>query len=189
MSLPVTTSQTVGPFFRIGLDRLNCADIAAPNAPGEHVVIEGEVLDGDGVPVPDAVIEIWQANSFGKYENPDDHQNKPTQEGFRGYGRVATSDDGTFCFRTIKPGPVPGPDRTTQAAHLVVSVFMRGLLKRLVTRMYFPGDLEQAHDPVLALVEPERRRTLIAIEDPKDQGSLHWDIILQGPQETVFFDF
>ena len=189
MSIPATTSQTVGPFFRIGLDRLNCADIAAQGLPGEHIVIEGRVLDGDSVPVPDAVIEIWQANSFGKYDHPDDQQDKPKHEGFKGYGRVSTSDGGQFCFRTIKPGPVPGPDGTTQAAHLVVSVFMRGLLKRLVTRVYFPGNAEQNHDPILSLVEPERRSTLIAAEDPKNRGSLRWDIILQGPQETVFFDF
>jgi len=189
LSLPVTTSQTVGPFFRIGLDRLNRADIAAPGVPGERIVIEGFVLDGDGVPVPDAVLEVWQANSLGKYDHPDDHQNKPTQEGFRGYGRISTTDDGGFCFRTIKPGPVPGPDGSTQAPHLVLSVFMRGLLKRLVTRMYFPGDGEQARDPVLVLVEPGRRRTLIAVEDSRNKGSLRWDIILQGPKETVFFDF
>lgn len=189
MSLPVTTSQTVGPFFRIGLDRLNCADIAAPGLPGEHIVIEGRVLDGDGVPVPDAVIEIWQANSLGKYDHPDDHQDNPTQEGFRGYGRISTSDDGRFCFRTIKPGPVPGPAGSTQAPHLVVSIFMRGLLRRLATRMYFPGDAEQAHDHILALVGTERRPTLIGAEDPKNNGTLRWDIILQGPQETVFFDF
>jgi len=187
LSLPVTTSQTVGPFFRIGLDRLNCADIGGVR--GERIVVEGRVLDGDGVPVPDAVVEIWQANSFGKYDHPHDHQDKPTQEGFRGYGRVSTSDDGRFCFRTIKPGPVQGPKGTTQAPHLVVSIFMRGLLKRLVTRMYFPGDAEQSHDPVLVLVTPGRRPTLIATEDPKTKGSLRWDIILQGPQETVFFDF
>jgi protocatechuate 3,4-dioxygenase alpha subunit len=189
LSLPVTTSQTVGPFFRIGLDRLNRADIAAPSVPGNHIVIEGRVLDGDGAPVPDAVIEVWQANSLGKYDHPDDNQDKPTHEGFQGYGRISTTDDGRFCFRTVKPGPVPGPGGTTQASHLVVSVFMRGLLKRLVTRMYFPGDVEQAHDPVLALVATERRPTLIATEDSKNKGSLRWDIILQGPRETVFFDF
>jgi protocatechuate 3,4-dioxygenase alpha subunit len=145
------------------------------------------VLDGDGVPVPDAVIEIWQANSFGKYDHSEDRQDKPTHSGFKGYGRVATDDEGRFCFRTIKPGPVPGPSGSTQAPHLVVSVFMRGLLKRLVTRVYFPGDAEQAHDAILTLVAPERRPTLMARGENK--GLLRWDIILQGPQETVFFDF
>jgi protocatechuate 3,4-dioxygenase alpha subunit len=140
------------------------------------------------VPVPDAIVEIWQANAHGKYNHPDDTQNKPIEPGFKGYGRAATDDDGRFCFRTIKPGPVPGPAGTVQAPHLAVSVFMRGLLKRLVTRVYFPGDREQAHDPVLTLVDPQRRATLIAREDPSGNSSLRWDIILQGAQETVFFD-
>ena len=141
------------------------------------------------MPVPDAVIEIWQANSLGKYDHPEDRQDKPTHSGFKGYGRVATDNEGRFCFRTIKPGPVPGPSGSTQAPHLVVSVFMRGLLKRLVTRVYFPGDAAQAHDAILTLVAPDRRPTLVAREDSAHRGSLRWDIILQGPQETVFFDF
>jgi protocatechuate 3,4-dioxygenase, alpha subunit len=188
LSPQATTSQTVGPFFRIGLDRLNCADLATRDVPGERIGLEGRVLDGDGAPVPDAVIEIWQANSLGKYDHPEDRQNKPMHSGFTGYGRIATDDEGRFCFRTIKPGPVPGPSRSTQAPHLVVSVFMRGLLKHLVTRVYFPGDAEQANDPILALVSPERRPTLVA-RDSATKGSLRWDIILQGPLETVFFDF
>jgi protocatechuate 3,4-dioxygenase alpha subunit len=189
LSPQATTSQTVGPFFRIGLDRLNCAELAAHDVLGQRIVLEGRVLDGDGVPVPDAVIEIWQANSLGKYDHPEDLQDKPTHSGFKGYGRVATDDEGRFCFRTIKPGPVPGPSGATQAPHLVVSVLMRGLLKRLVTRIYFPGDAEQANDSVLGLVSAERRPTLIAREGLANKGSLRWDIILQGPQETVFFDF
>jgi len=189
LSPQATTSQTVGPFFRIGFDRLNCAKLATRDVAGERIVLEGRVLDGDGAPVPDAVIEILQADSLGKYDHPEDRQDKPTHSGFKGYGRVATDNEGRFCFRTIKPGPVPGPSGSTQAPHLVVSVFMRGLLKRLVTRIYFPGDSEQAQDPILLLVAPERRRTLVAKADPANSGSLRWDIILQGPQETVFFDF
>ncbi len=186
MSLHATTSQTVGPFFRIGLDRLTCVDLASPEVSGQRVVVEGRVLDGDGTAVPDAIIEIWQANAHGKYDHPDDTQLKPIEPGFKGYGRTATDDDGRFCFKTIKPCPVPGPRGTVQAPHLAVSVFMRGLLKRLVTRVDFPGDREQAQDPVLSLVERQRRATLIARVDLS--GSLHWDIILQGAQETVFFD-
>lgn len=188
MSLHSTTSQTVGPFFRIGLDRLNCVDLAGPHVTGERVVLEGRVLDCDGVPVPDAIIEIWQANAHGKYDHPEDRQTKLIEPGFRGYGRGATDDEGRYCFRTIKPGPVPGPGGTLQAPHLAVSVFMRGLLKRLVTRVYFPGDREQAQDPVLQLVNPERRATLIARQGSGNDNKLHWDIILQGAQETVFFD-
>jgi protocatechuate 3,4-dioxygenase, alpha subunit len=186
LNLRATTSQTVGPFFRIGLDRFACVDLAGPEVSGQRVVVEGRVLDGDQVPVPDAIIEIWQANTHGKYDHPEDAQKKPIESGFKGYGRTATDDDGRFCFRTIKPGAVPGPRGTVQAPHLAVSVFMRGLLKRLVTRVYFPGDREQAQDPVLTLVDSQRRATLIAREHPG--GSLHWDIILQGAQETVFFD-
>jgi len=188
LSLHATTSQTVGPFFRIGLDRLNCVDMAGPEVSGPRVVLEGRVLDGDGAPVPDAVIEIWQANAHGKYDHPDDQQTKPIEPGFKGYGRVATDDEGRFCFRTIKPGTVPGPGGMPQAPHLAVSVFMRGLLKRLVTRVYFPGDREQSQDPILKLVTPERRATLIAREGSGGNASLYWDIILQGAQETVFFD-
>jgi protocatechuate 3,4-dioxygenase, alpha subunit len=162
--------------------------MACPEVSGQRVVLEGRVLDGDGAPVPDAVIEIWQANAHGKYDHPDDQQAKAIEPGFKGYGRVATDDQGHFCFRTIKPGLVPGPGGTVQAPHLAVSVFMRGLLKRLVTRVYFPGDRAQDQDPILRLVNPERRATLIAREASGSHTALHWDIILQGEQETVFFD-
>jgi protocatechuate 3,4-dioxygenase alpha subunit len=188
LSLRATTSQTVGPFFQIGFERGCCADLAPPGISGERIALEGRVLDGDGVPVPDALLEIWQANAHGKYAHPEDNQGKALEPGFKGYGRVATDARGGFCFTTIKPGPVPGPRGSTQAPHLVVSVFMRGLLKRLVTRIYFPDDSRHADDPVLKLVDPARRGTLIAGEAPGESGRLHWDVILQGPQETVFFD-
>ena len=188
MKLNATTSQTVGPFFDIGLRRFCCADLAAPGVSGERITIEGRVLDGDGVPVPDAVLEIWQANAQGKYAHPDDTQALPIEPAFKGYGRIATDDQGRFRILTIKPGPVPGPQGSMQAPHIVVSVFMRGLLKRLATRIYFPGDPHHANDPVLALVDPARRATLIAKTASGDPGNLHWDVILQGPGETVFFD-
>jgi len=185
--LPATPSQTVGPFYRIGLERFGCVELAGPEVAGKRIVLEGTVLDGDGVPVPDAVLEIWQANSYGKYAHPEDTQDKPSEPGFKGYGRIATDDEGRFSVKTIKPGAVPGPADTMQAPHLAVSVFMRGLLKRLVTRVYFPNDPEQAADPVLSLIEPQRRETLMA-RDSKS-GHLRWDVILQGPRETVFLDF
>lgn len=188
MSLRATTSQTVGPFFQIGFEKFCCADLAPPEVPGERIALEGRVLDGDGIPVPDATLEIWQANAHGKYAHPDDHQDKPLEAGFKGYGRVATDEGGRFRFATIKPGPVPGPHGTTQAPHLVVSIFMRGLLKRLVTRVYFPNDSRNADDPVLKLVDRARRETLIARAGPEEAGELLWDVILQGTQETVFFD-
>jgi protocatechuate 3,4-dioxygenase, alpha subunit len=183
-----TTSQTVGPFFSIGLTRMKHDDLVSAGTSGERVVIEGRVLDGDGKPVPDAIIEIWQANSYGKYAHPEDQQDKPVEPSFSGYGRIPTDDDGKFRFTTIKPGPVPDLDGKLQAPHIVVSVFARGLLRRLVTRIYFPDEPANAADFVLNLVEASRRETLIAKKIAGASGTLKWDVVLQGPNETVFFD-
>jgi len=188
VSLQTTTSQTVGPFFAIGLNRLKRVEIAGPEISGERIIIAGRVIDGDGKPVPDAMIEIWQANSHGKYAHPEDEQKKPLEPGFQGYGRVPVDESGRFCFATIKPGSVPGPKGRPQAPHLAVSVFMRGLMKRLVTRIYFPDEPANAEDFVLNLVEPERRATVIAQRNPKEIGALEWNVVLQGLNETVFFD-
>ena len=188
MTLRATTSQTVGPFFQIGFARGCCADLAPSGVFGERIVLEGAVLDGDGVPVPDAILEVWQANAHGKYAHPEDRQNKAVEAGFKGYGRMATDQSGRFCFATIKPGPVLGPRGVPQAPHLVVSVFMRGLLKGLVTRVYFADDPRNDDDPVLSLIHPTRRHTLIARMLPGTNGNLRWDVVLQGPKETVFLD-
>lgn len=188
MSLQATTSQTVGPFFSIGLTRMEKVNLAAPGLSGERVTIVGRVLDGDGNPVPDAMLEIWQANSHGKYAHPEDEQKKPMDPGFQGYGRIPVDQGGRFQFTTIKPGKVPGPDGAIQAPHIAVSVFMRGLLRRLITRIYFPEEAANAGDFVLRLVEPERQATLIARKNANEAGTLEWDVILQGPGETVFFD-
>src|SRR5580700_6203067 len=115
MTLRATTSQTVGPFFSIGMERLNCAELAGPGVAGERVTIEGRVLDADGVGVPDAVIELWQANSHGKYAHPEDDQNKPLDAKFSGFGRIATDDQGRFRFTTIKPGQVPAPETSKKS--------------------------------------------------------------------------
>jgi protocatechuate 3,4-dioxygenase alpha subunit len=190
MTLRATTSQTVGPFFSIGMERLNCAELAGPGVAGERVTIEGRVLDADGVGVPDAIIELWQANSHGKYAHSEDMQHKPVEAGFQGFGRIPTDEDGKFRFTTIKPGAVPGPrlDGKLQAPHIAVSVFMRGLLRRLVTRIYFPDEAANAGDFVLGLVGAGRRGTLIARRVVGVEGLLRWDVIMQGPAETVFFD-
>lgn len=188
MTLQATTWQTVGPFFSIGMSRLYRDNLAGPGVSGERVEITGRILDGDGKPVPDGIVEIWQANSHGKYAHPDDLQEKPFEPGFVGYGRVPTDDDGRFRFTTIKPGRVPGPDSQPQAPHLAISVFTRGLLRRLITRMYFPDDPSNAEDFALDLVEPTRRATLIAKKVEGRPGALEWNVILQGPNETVFFD-
>jgi protocatechuate 3,4-dioxygenase alpha subunit len=185
MNLLATAAQTVGPFFDIGLEKLCNTDLAKA-ASGEKVSIRGRVLDGDGKPVNDALLEIWQADAHGKYAHPDDAQTKPLETGFKGFGRIATGDNGEFRFVTIKPARVPGPRGTLQAPHLLVAVFMRGLLKHLVTRMYFPGAAGNDEDSVLALVPRERRATLVA--RPAADGALEWNVVLQGPDETVFFE-
>jgi len=186
MSLRASTSQTIGPYLRIGLEWMVIEDLAPAGVAGERARIEGRVLDGDGKPVNDAAVEIWQANSQGRYASPQDPRSEPLERGFRGYGRSLTDDAGAFRFRTIKPGPVPGPDGRLQAPHLLVVVFMRGLLKQLVTRLYFPDDPAHADDPILALVPPARRGTLIA---RRRGDALEWNIVLQGKDETVFFDY
>jgi protocatechuate 3,4-dioxygenase, alpha subunit len=188
MSLQATTSQTVGPFFKIGLEWLYRDNLVVEGVSGERVTIQGRILDGDGLPVPDAIVEIWQANAHGKYDHPEDTQAKPLEPGFNGYGRVPTSAEGIFRFAIIKPGPVPAPNGKEQAPHLVVSVFMRGVLRRLVTRMYFPDDARNSGDQILNLVEPARRATLIAKKIAGVSVSLEWNVVLQGPDETVFFD-
>jgi protocatechuate 3,4-dioxygenase, alpha subunit len=188
MSVHATTSQTVGPFFKIGLEWLYRDNLIVEGVSGERVTIQGRVLDGDGLPVPDAFVEIWQANAHGKYNHPEDTQDKPLEPGFNGYGRVPTNAEGMFRFNTIKPGPVPGPNGKQQAPHLAVSVFMRGVLRRLVTRMYFPDDERNSGDHILNLVEAARRTTLIAKNTADDPASLEWNVVLQGPEETVFFD-
>jgi protocatechuate 3,4-dioxygenase alpha subunit len=188
MSLQATTSQTVGPYFSIGLTRLKKDNLASPGVSGKRVTISGRVLDGDGVGVPDAMLEIWQANSDGKYAHPEDKQNKDLEAVFQGYGRIPTDANGAFRFQTIKPGSVAGPDDKPQAPHIAVSVFARGLLRRLVTRIYFPDESGNAGDFVLNLVEPARRGTLIAQKVAGQEGSFEWNVVLQGEKETVFFD-
>jgi protocatechuate 3,4-dioxygenase, alpha subunit len=188
VSLQATTSQTVGPYFKIGFSWLHRDNLIGEGVSGERVTIQGRVFDGDGAPVPDAILEIWQANAHGKYDHPEDTQEKPLEPGFKGYGRVPVNDEGMFRFATIKPGPVPGPDGKDQAPHLVLSVFMRGVLRRMVTRIYFPDDPRNPSDFILNLVEPARRPTLIAKKTAGAPGSLEWNVILQGPEETVFFD-
>jgi protocatechuate 3,4-dioxygenase alpha subunit len=189
MSLFTTASQTVGPYVSIGFGPSVVVDLAAAGVGGERITLAGRVIAGDGKPVNDAVVEIWQANAQGKYAHPEDAQDKPIEAGFRGFGRCLTDPAGRFRFTTIKPGRVPGPEGAPQAPHIVVTVFMRGLLKHLITRVYFPDDPANAQDPVLNLVPPERRATLIARRTPGEKGALEWNVMLQGPEESVFFDF
>jgi protocatechuate 3,4-dioxygenase alpha subunit len=188
VSLRTTSSQTVGPFLHIGLDWLVIDKLVGPGVTGERVVVEGRVVDGDGNGVGDALVEIWQANAHGRYAHPEDKQDKPLEPGFSGFGRVATDDDGRFAFTTIRPGRVPAADGGLQAPHLNVTIFMRGMLKHLFTRMYFPGTAANAEDPVLASAPAARRKTLVARSIAGRSDALRWDVILQGADETVFFD-
>ena len=189
-----TPSQTVGPYLHIGLTQGNygareifSARVAEHGMPGTHIRIEGRILDGEGNIVPDALVEIWQADHHGRYAHPADGRPLASNS-FRGFGRCPTGKDGGFAFETVKPGTVPGPGGTTQAPHINVGIFSRGLLKRLYTRIYFAGEPANAADPILALVPADRRDTLLAKADPGKPGLFRFDIRLQGGNETVFFD-
>jgi protocatechuate 3,4-dioxygenase, alpha subunit len=182
-------SQTAGPYFHLGCtDTRSVRCVAGPKAKGERVRLTCRVLDGNGVPVNDAMIEIWQADSEGKYHHPDDPRSKAGDPDCPGFGRSATDAHGISVFETIKPGRVPGNDGSLQAPHLNVSVFARGILKRLATRIYFAGDSTNQGDPILALVPAERRKTLMATPGPGQGGDWRFDLHLCGEEETVFFD-
>ena len=182
----LTPFQTLGPFFDFGLVMPDGGTVGEPAAAGRHITIEGTVRDGAGDVLPDALIEVWQANAAGKYRHPHDPQDRPIDPSFDGFGRVATDQYGRFTFSTIVPGRVPGPDGGLQAPHLAVGFLARGLLTRLVTRMYFEDEPSNAEDGVLARVPSERRATLLATRIGADR--YRFDIVLQGPGETVFFD-
>lgn len=189
MGLIPTSSQTVGPFFHLGMtDHSSFGCIAGPHVKGERVHLVCTVLDGDALPVPDAMLEIWQANAEGKYDHPDDTQQKQADPEFRGFGRLATDPKGTCVFETIKPGRVPSWTSILQAPHLNISIFARGMLKHLTTRVYFALDPANAEDPALALVPENRRETLMAHPDPGQPGTWLFAIHLCGERETVFFD-
>jgi protocatechuate 3,4-dioxygenase alpha subunit len=186
-----TASQTVGPFFAVGLNHPELADLTrGGKAEGETIFIEGQVRDGDGVGVADAMLEIWQANAAGKYDHAEDRQEKPRDPHFSGFGRVFTDRSGRYRFTTIRPGAVPGRGNALQAPHIVMIVFARGLLKHLVTRIYF-ADLVQANaaDPVLGKIEDEAaRRSLLAKPSDGPTPIYRFDVVLQGEGETAFFD-
>ena len=184
--LELTPSQTIGPFFAYALTprayggkELATEQVATEGVAGERIRIEGTVYDGDGVPVGDAMLETWQADAEGRF-------NAAGNAGFTGFGRAETSAEGAYFIETVRPGALPGPNGAMQAPHLTISVFARGLLIRLATRIYFDGEPGNAGDPVLALVPQERRATLIAKRGA--DGVYRFDVRLQGEGETVFFD-
>jgi protocatechuate 3,4-dioxygenase, alpha subunit len=177
-----TPSQTVGPYLSIGLPWPDGPFVVDESAPGAFW-LHGIVTDGAGAPVPDALIETWQADPDGRFDHPDDPRG--AVKGFRGFGRCPTDDSGRYAIRTQKPGPVPGPGGEAQAPHIDVSVFARGLLHRVVTRVYFADEeAANAADPVLSTVPTDRRATLLAVPDGE---GYRFDIRLQGDDETVFF--
>lgn len=181
-----TPSQTIGPFFRIGSFAERQSELLDPSDP-DAIRIEGTVFDGEGAPVADALVEIWQANRAGRYAHPeDDRDDVALEDGFDGFGRCPSDAAGRYEFVTVKPGPVPARGGGMQAPHIGVSVFARGLLKRLATRIYFPDEIEaNESDPVLRTIpDPADRATLIA---RKENGGLRFDIHLQGDEQTVFF--
>lgn len=205
-----TPSQTVGPFFHYGLPWKGGADLvgksdmgarpelfgeehyvlnlSAPSGTpeGEAIEIAGHVFDAAGAPVPDAMVELWQANAAGRYASVDDTRaDVALDPHFVGFGRASTSAEGVWRFRTIRPGRVPGPGNSLQAPHIALSVFGRGLLKRLATRLYFADGEGNDVDPVLSVVPEARRGTLIA--ERREDGVWWLDIRLSGEGETVFF--
>jgi protocatechuate 3,4-dioxygenase alpha subunit len=191
-----TPSQTVGPFFHLALDRPEWSDLTRAGPPGtepggERIAVTGQVRDGDGVPVADACLELWQANAAGRYAHPDDDRpDKPLDPNFRGFGRVSTDAEGRFRFVTIRPGAVPGRGNALQAPHIAVAVFARGLLRQLITRIYFADETANESDPVLsAIADPSVRNTLVARRiEAAALPTYRFDVVLQGEGETAFFE-
>lgn len=198
MSEQQTPSQTIGPFFHYGLNPFEAnyphtqiagSRLVTPDTQGERICLSGRVLDGQGRPVEDALIEIWQANAVGRYHHPNDaREARPLDPHFQGFGRCGTgaNEEARFAFATIKPGS----DQPGHAPFIHVTVFMRGLLNHLYTRVYFDDEVEaNAADPVLSNIEAERQSTLLAKRCPHPGGTEYvFDIHMQGRQETVFFD-
>jgi len=191
VSLGITPSQTIGPFFAIGVPWPD-GPFAVPEGTPGAVSITGQVIDGTGEPLPDALVETWQADADGRFDHPDDPRGAVPSRipGFRGFGRCLTDPDGRYRIVTIRPGRLPGPNGGIEAPHIDVSVFGRGLLNRVVTRIYFADQTEaNAADPALASIDSGRRSTLIATAAPGGgPGEFRFDIRLQGSRETVFFD-
>jgi protocatechuate 3,4-dioxygenase alpha subunit len=185
-----TASQTVGPFFSIGLCPHNPNHLVPTKraARAQIVTLRGRVVDGDGRGVPDAILEIWRAGETGLYATSvADYGHDPGGVP-SGFARIPTSDQGEFQFQTIKPGAVEESKGKISAPHLTVLIFMRGLLRHLLTRIYFPQEKTNETDPVLLAVPVERRKTLIAVQSSGSRSEFQWDVCLQGEAETVFFE-
>jgi protocatechuate 3,4-dioxygenase, alpha subunit len=184
----LTPFSTVGPFFKLLVrDRPEGTDCLISEATrGERITISGRLIAGDGTGIDDGLVEIWQADAHGRHHHLEDPNSGDADPAFSGFGRAATGTGGAFSFRTIRPGLVPGPNGEPQAPHILVSVMARGVMSRCWTRMYFEGEPLNETDPVLQLVPAERRDTLIARR--RDDGEYAFNIVLQGDNETVFFE-
>jgi protocatechuate 3,4-dioxygenase alpha subunit len=190
----ITPSQTVGPFFAYvltpkayGYPELVTNEMATSDAAGTRIRIEGCVIDGDGEPVIDAMLELWQSDGEGRFASETGRPG--SNAGFTGFGRSDVDSNGFYFFETVKPGIVPGPNGAAQAPHIDVGIFARGLLRRLFTRIYFNDEAANATDPILALVPEERRTTLIAVRRERGGQTVYeFNIRLQGDNETVFFE-
>lgn len=185
--------QTIGPFFNRGLlqgDESDLTNAGSQPPDGQIIEVTGVVFEETGNPVPSAVLEIWQANAQGRYDHPGDQSAAPLDPNFKGFGRAISDIEGVFRFRTIMPGPVPGPGNTLQAPHLAMSIHSAGLLRRLITRVYFDGNSENADDPILnSIDDTEHRATLIAKKrDGADNPVYEFNIKLRGDGETAFFE-
>jgi protocatechuate 3,4-dioxygenase, alpha subunit len=193
MDLIPTANQPIGPFYHFALTpgwdtgNRSAGVMAGPEAQGERIRLSVRMLDSDGRPVTNGMIELWQADACGKYNHPADTQPKTADPAFRGFGRLATDDQGLCVFETVKPGSVPGVKGRMQAPHINVSIYAPGLLRRVTTRIYFADDPANDSDPVLGLVPEDRRSTLFA-HDSGARGEWCFDLHLSGLRETVFFD-
>ncbi|CAM5303179.1 MAG: protocatechuate 3,4-dioxygenase alpha subunit [Afipia broomeae] len=192
----ITPSQTVGPFFAYGLTpKGNYAwndiadnDLVTPELLDSRIEITGTLCDGDGAPISDGMVEIWQADGRGRFPSAKGADGGLSNSVFRGFGRCPTGPDGSFTFSTVKPGATEDSNGGRQAPHILIAVFARGLLTHVFTRLYFEDEPANAADPVLQCVPAERRATLIA-KRHADGAGYRFDIHLQGDRETVFFDF
>jgi protocatechuate 3,4-dioxygenase alpha subunit len=183
----LTPFQPVGPYFHVMLRGApaGCASLVTDQTRGQRITIQGTVFDGSATPMTDALIEIWQADADGRYRHPEDPASASADPAFAGHGRTATDDGGLFSFETVKPGAVTGPNGRPQAPHVLLSVLAPGVLTRYWTRMYFEDEPSNAQDPILQLVPPDRRDTLLA---RSLAGGYRFDVVIQGVRETVFFD-
>ncbi len=187
--IPQTPSQTVGPYYAIGLIDGSLNNLLTPETKGQRIIITGRLLDADREAFKDGCLEIWQADANGYFNHPADPNHTHADKTFKGWGRAECDEDGRFIFHTIKPGPVQNADGSTLAPHIAVHVFGRGMLLHARTRFFFPNDAH-ADDPVFQAIPAARRDTVIMRAGTEDSNLpvYHIDVKFDGDDETVFFD-